>query len=621
VELLRDSGSGAPSSIIQLTVTGGDPDEIAAFTAALMKIHLKNSNSLYQTGLSETIQYVREQKDKAERDLKKKGSELQRFKVQYPDVDRTSAERAEELKELLSFEAEARQAAGDLAGVRKQIASVKRDFDREPEEIKVPRNKENPDRVDLESQLRKVRADLDAARLQYRPNSPEYKLAAQQVESLERQVKATSPFIKVDSYEENDKRKALQTQLHDLEIKEVEYSEKQSATAAALEAARRAMPRDNLGPIQMRLTAMQQDYDRVQLLYNTLGTRLQDLEMRQNSQIRAARIIEMPNVPRSPIAPRKETMLLMSAVLSLLLATALTFLAEFLDDRINMPSDIERHTGLPALGNVPLIPAADSALISDLPTNSHFIEAYRGIRSAIGFAGMDAPIRRLQITSAMKGEGKTLSSVNTATAMAMDGKRVILVDADLRRPNVHRLLGIPASPGLTEVLVGRVPLEEALQDTATPNLRVLPAGSIPPNPPEMLGSRAFEEVMETLEEMADVVIFDTPPCIPVTDPLIVAPRMDGVLVVLHAGTTRRGALKHVVTALSRARARVLGVVFNQVQEKNAGYYSSYYYYYRRDGYYGDNSGGRQTNGKAHKPLLGNGSTASTAGSDQHGRPD
>jgi capsular exopolysaccharide synthesis family protein len=207
------------------------------------------------------------------------------------------------------------------------------------------------------------------------------------------------------------------------------------------------------------------------------------------------------------------------------------------------------------------------------------------------------------VTSASKGEGKSTTSVNLATAMAMDGKKVILVDADMRRPSVHRLLNVPSAPGLSEVLAGMKSIDEVIQDTEVENLRVVTAGPVPPNPAELLGSRAFDSVIEQLEERADLVIFDTPPCMPVTDPVIVAARMDGVVLVLFAGQTRKAAIKYAVEMLGRARARILGCVFNRVQTSKSGYYYHYYYYYG-DGYYSDTNdrGGSRRGGKRRKEL-------------------
>ncbi|MGV3721641.1 MAG: CpsD/CapB family tyrosine-protein kinase, partial [Actinomycetota bacterium] len=196
----------------------------------------------------------------------------------------------------------------------------------------------------------------------------------------------------------------------------------------------------------------------------------------------------------------------------------------------------------------------------------------------------------------------------------LDGKRVILIDADLRRPNIHRLFQLPASPGLSEVLVGMRTLDEALQPTELDNLKVICAGPIPPNPAELLNSRAFDALLEQLDERADVVILDSPPCIPVTDPLIVASRVDGVILVLQVGQTKKAAVKHAQELLFRARARLIGVVYNRVRQGKSGYYY-YNYYYTADGYYADDEPKRRfgkngKNGKSDHPRLTAGQTVS-----------
>jgi capsular exopolysaccharide synthesis family protein len=298
-------------------------------------------------------------------------------------------------------------------------------------------------------------------------------------------------------------------------------------------------------------------------------------------------------------------------------------LQEYLDDRVNSPDEVERLTSLPTLAHVPLIGADQPRQIAALPVNSPVAEAYRALRVAIGFAGVDAPIRRIQVTSPAKGEGKSTTSVNLATAMARDGKRVILVDADMRSPTIHRLFDLPVSPGLSEALVGMTRAAEVLQSTAIENLRVLSAGTIPPNPAELLGSPTFSRVLEQLEAEADVILFDTPPCMPVTDPVIIAARMDGVLLVLHSGQTRKAAIRQTIELLGRARARMVGAIFNQVQAHGRSYYYQHYYSYGQGGARERGlSRRRHRNGKEAQPeLKGSGAIATAVRVEDDGEKE
>src|SRR5262249_10820417 len=244
------------------------------------------------------------------------------------------------------------------------------------------------------------------------------------------------------------------------------------------------------------------------------------------------------------------------------------------------PEEVDRVLALPVLGHVPAIPAHQSVLMAALPAGSPVAESYRALRSAISFAAVDHPLRTLLVSSAGQGEGKTLTSTNLAIALALEGRRVILVDTDLRRPTVHRLLECEMRPGLTDLLVGTAALEEALRPfPEAAGLRVLPSGAIPPNPAELVNSAPMEELIHRLSEEADIVLFDGPPCLPVTDAVLLSAKVDGVLLVADVAEARRAGLKYAGEQFERARARLIGLVFNKVSGNVAAGYQ--YSYYRR----------------------------------------
>ena len=228
-------------------------------------------------------------------------------------------------------------------------------------------------------------------------------------------------------------------------------------------------------------------------------------------------------------------------MIGLFVGLCLALLQEFLDDRINTTEDADRLLGLPSLGFVPSLTAGDARLLPQMGGATRASESYRVLRTNIHFAAIDNPLRTLLVSSAEVGAGKTTTAVNLAYAMVMDGKKVIIVDADLRRPSVHKLLGLPNSPGLTDVLAGDVKLVDALmQHTDIPGLMALASGTPPPNPSELLGSRAFTAVLEQLAEQTDVVIVDSPPVLVAADAQILASQIDGVIVVVEPGGTKEG---------------------------------------------------------------------------------
>jgi capsular exopolysaccharide synthesis family protein len=272
------------------------------------------------------------------------------------------------------------------------------------------------------------------------------------------------------------------------------------------------------------------------------------------------------------------------------LAAGIAFLIEYVDDTVKSPEDL-RAAGLPVVGVVQRAAGESKDGRSDVfaisQSKSLVVEAYRTLRTNLQFSSLDAPLHSLVVTSAVATEGKTTTAANLAVVMAQAGRNVVLVDSDLRRPAAHKLFGIPNRTGLTTALVeDPEALNGYLQDTGVPNLRLLTAGPVPPNPQELLGSQRMEELLRKLEAEADMVVLDTPPTLVVADANVLAARADGVLVVVNTERTRRTAVQQAAEGLRQVGANMLGVVLNLVDTRRGR--SSYYYYsYYYSHYYGD----------------------------------
>lgn len=228
---------------------------------------------------------------------------------------------------------------------------------------------------------------------------------------------------------------------------------------------------------------------------------------------------------------------------------------------------------------------AQMLIVKNKP-KSHISEAYRTLRTNIKFSSLDKPLNTIMVTSAVPKEGKTTNVVNLALTIAESGKKVIIVDADFRRPIVHKIFKSDSKPGLTNVLVGNMKLSEVIKkaDEIDSNLYYIPCGPIPPNPSELLGSDKMKTIIEELKQLADTIIFDTPPTIGFADSLVLANQMDGVVLVLSSGEVTRDAAKQAKLLLEKAKARILGVILNKVDVKREGYYY-YYHYYNYSKYY------------------------------------
>jgi receptor protein-tyrosine kinase len=297
-------------------------------------------------------------------------------------------------------------------------------------------------------------------------------------------------------------------------------------------------------------------------------------------------IVEAATTPTAPIKPNVKINTLLAAFVGLLLAGGIALVIEYLDDTVKSPEDLEA-SGLPSLGGVArfhgLKNPADNLIAGSL-SRRHFAEAYRVLRTNIQFSTIDRPGQTLLVTSANPREGKSTTAANLALVMAQAGKKVVLVDSDLRRPSIHRFFGLNNEQGLTNLLLAPQPtLNGYAQRTRFENLTVVPSGPLPPNPSELLASRRLDAVLDALRSQADVVIIDSPPTLPVADASILASKVDGTMLVVDASKTRMQALRRTREALERSKTHLLGVVLNKVKRRGGGGYYYYYHYYTPDG--------------------------------------
>jgi non-specific protein-tyrosine kinase len=296
-------------------------------------------------------------------------------------------------------------------------------------------------------------------------------------------------------------------------------------------------------------------------------------------------VVEPAQAPTFPIGPRTTYNVLLASLVGLVLAGGAAFLLEYVDDTLKSPDDVRQALGLPALGAIARIEGQaypDKLIVQRFP-RSPTAEAYRVLRTNLHFSASSLPLRTLMITSASPQEGKSVTAANLAVAMAQSGRRVVLVDADMRRPSQHHIFDVDNAVGLATALQdATMGLSQVLQATRVPNLSVLTSGPLPDNPAELLGAPRLSELIEWLGEYADVVIVDSPPVMAVTDAAILSARLDGTLLVVDAGGTRRGLAQRSQEALRAVGGRLLGVVLNRLSARD-GEYTHYYYYVSEDG--------------------------------------
>ena len=301
----------------------------------------------------------------------------------------------------------------------------------------------------------------------------------------------------------------------------------------------------------------------------------------QTAQVKLTRVTQA-DVPSTPVTPNVPINVALGLFVGLALGVGASVLRHTLDNRVRSDRDVEAISAAPILGGIAFDAKAPKRplIVQDDPRSPR-AEAFRTLRTNLQFVDVGGGARSFVVTSAIESEGKSSTASNLAIALDNAGHRVIVVDADLRRPKLAQYLGIEGSVGLTDLLIGRADMEDAVQQWGRGGLHVLPSGSVPPNPSELLGSTAMHSLVRRLESEFDYVLFDAPPLLPVTDAAVLSKSAGGAIVVVAAGKTHRSQLSAAVTALENVGSRLYGFVLTMlpVQGPHANAYSTYGYGY------------------------------------------
>ena len=344
-------------------------------------------------------------------------------------------------------------------------------------------------------------------------------------------------------------------------------------------------PVDSGSGSDTRLTQLQSTLDLYQQIYINL---LNSLEL-----VKLARLQNTPNIvqiepaalPGQPVRPRPLQNTLLAGAVGLMLAAGIAFLIEYLDDTLKTPTDVERVLDLPVIGLIAEMQYPDKSseqvYVARQP-RSPVSEAFRSLRTNLEFTSVDNPLHTLLVTSAGPTEGKTTVAANLAASISQGGKRVALLDADMRRPHIHRFMGLSNRVGLSDLFRDNVAISAVSHSVeGLPGLLVITSGSLPPNPTELLGSERMTRLLAALSEQVDIVLIDTPPSL-VADAQVLAGKVDGVLLVVQPGHTQADVAASTLELMRRAGTRVVGVVLNRIPRNRAYYYGGYRHY---DPYY------------------------------------
>jgi capsular exopolysaccharide synthesis family protein len=362
---------------------------------------------------------------------------------------------------------------------------------------------------------------------------------------------------------------------------------------------------NKLNESAIEYSLLKRDVDTNRQLYEGILEKLKQAGVSAGLKSNNFRIVDSARPPSAAIEPNVPRNLLFAVMLGLASGVGLAFLLEGLDNTVRTTEQAQMISGLASLGMIPLgsKSARDGAhpkrlviasskeaveLVTQVRPQSQMAESYRALRTSLLLSNLGAPPKVIMVTSALPQEGKTTTSINSAVVLAQKGVRVLLIDADLRRPSIHKTLGMGPHTGLSNVLTGSTTLEHAITRTSLlPNLFVMPAGTPPPNPAELLASSNMRDMLDHLREEYDHIVIDTPPALSVTDAVVLSPRADAVVLVIRSGQTTKQALRRSRDILTQVNAKVVGVLLNAVDLSSPDYYYYYEYQGKYAAYYRD----------------------------------
>jgi polysaccharide biosynthesis transport protein len=333
---------------------------------------------------------------------------------------------------------------------------------------------------------------------------------------------------------------------------------------------------------------MERDAKTNREIYSALLTRERELRVSSNSRQNNVRVIDYAEAPGMPMAPSTRRTWLLSLAVGLALAVGVAYGLDYMNDTVKTPEDVTRRLRLPFLGLVPSVRGDAHPLLASAHVPPVFGESFRALRTSLTSKYPGEGTKIVVVTSAQPLEGKTTTAANMALALAYGGARVLLIDADMRRPGLHRPLGLTNERGLCQILVGQARVRDVIQRTADPNLLAITAGTTPPNPSELLSSERMKTLLTNLSHGPfDWILIDTPPVLAVTDAVVLAPAVSGVTFVIGAEMTRRRLAERAVETIMQTRPRYAAVVLNKVDFARNKYYYSRYYGHQYKNYYAE----------------------------------
>ncbi len=604
------------SNLVGLTLQGSEPLDCSKVLTAVLDSYKEFLGNSYQDLSEETVQLITQAKDVLLKQLREKEEGYRKFRQESPLLWKGSQGSNLHEERMARIEAARAEAIVQVSLTKSRIAAIeealKKGGNREAVALlmgNLSSTSETPGpsgaaarklspRNSFEDSLFGVYLEEQMLLEEFGPDHPNVKALQKRLNLMRKHLSSMAPSGADDPGREDFVNVYLEslrqeTKLHEQTLAGLNTlfnTERNSAKTMAV--------------FQVQDETFHSEISRTQQLFSAVVKRLDEINLIKDYAGITMQVVSPPG-PGVQVAPKLTSIMMLAGMWGLLAGFGLGYCIEFLDRRFRNPEEVRRCLGLPILGHVPVIrgragrPAVAEGVSSDSPfapvlcvahrPRGCHAEAYRAVRTALYFSTRSQGHKVIQVTSPSPGDGKSTTAANLALSIADSGKRVVLVDGDFRRSVIHKLLSLENTVGLSQAIAGKAEPHSAILPTAVENLWAIPAGPRPSNPAELLTSARFKELIDVLREQYDYVVIDSPPVLAVTDPSVIAPWVDAVLVVLRLTKNARAAARQATETLTSLGAKILGIVVNGIGERaryGYGYsgYGSYTYGYGRYGY-------------------------------------
>lgn len=609
------------TNAISITYSSPDPGEAAFISNLIVQIYIANDHNWKSTEIVELKSFLSEQLSFITDDLTEAEDKLKEFQ-ETQEVYSVDGNSEILLEELTKYESSYYAALAEVNVYQKQLEQVTKLLsDSEKELVANVLNTADPRIKELRSQLaaaeaQKVYLLVDASMGE---NSPAVVEVQTKINNLQLEIKEEAEALLISGIPHENPLsfpQELQDRLIELNSQIIQYQSRADEFGMMVERLKGQVV--DLPEKTVTLARLIRNKKVKEELFLLLSQKLEETRITEASQSKQIRIIDRAIPPNSAKKPNKKLNLLLGLVLNFGAGIGVAFLLEYSDNTIRSIDSIQKF-GVSVIGVIPKIgenyrrkrkggskknkeitskakrrksssrgnPHFTDRLVSHLDPKNPVSESYRSIRTNITYSKPDSEISSLLVTSPSAGEGKSTTVVNIAITFAQLGKRTILVDTDLRKPVLHKIFSVDREPGISNYIGDskKYSFENIINETEIENLHMITSGKLFPNPSELIGSHRMKELISVLKEKYDIVLFDSPPVMPVTDSRMLSKETDGLLLIVKSGQTETMALERTVSLLKSVNAPLIGCVLNGFSHRDSYYYSDYQYYYYYEYYY------------------------------------